>query len=44
MFLVEPAGTQGEGKDGLQVWEVKTYWDTAVLEKEVRTQEVSLRE
>jgi hypothetical protein len=44
MFLVGPATTQGEGTDGLQIWEAKAYWDTAVLEKEIRRRKASLRE
>lgn len=44
MFLVGPAKAQAEGTDGLQIWEAKAYWDTAVLEKEIRRRQVSLRE
>lgn len=44
MFRVGPVGTQGEGTDGLQILEAKAYWDTAVLEKEIRRRQASLRE
>ena len=44
MFLVGPANTQVEGTDGLQIWEAKACWDTAVLEKEFRRRKASLRE
>lgn len=44
MFLVGPAETQGEGTDGLQIWEARAYWDTAVLEKEIRRRQSSLQE
>jgi len=44
MFLVGPTTTQGEGMDGLQIWEAKAYWNTAVLEKEIRRRKASLQE
>ena len=41
MFLVGPEEIQGEGTDGLQIWEAKAYWDTAVLEREVKLRQTA---
>jgi hypothetical protein len=41
MFLVGPATTQDDGTDGLQIWEAKAYWDTAVLGRAIRQRQAS---
>jgi len=42
-FLVGPTEAHDEGTDGMQIWQAKAYWDTAVLEKEVGRRRSSLR-
>ncbi|MCJ1375023.1 hypothetical protein MMC20_006257 [Loxospora ochrophaea] len=41
-FVVGPSEIEGQGTDGLQIWQGKVWWDTAVLAREVEKRKRAL--